>query len=167
MKSILYVGATLMIGASIYGFVDYKQTRNKKEFKEMYQEEKAITPVEIINDKKTASLEQNVTGEKQPISDNKTVITKKQANSKVETFSAIKPIAAEEKIVRAETKVIEKTTVTSQVSNDSGVEKKIKKKRKFSTKLFSRGALDERYINPKEKVELIKEDLKKPESKEQ
>ena len=167
MKSILYVGATLMIGASIYGFVDYKQTRNKKEFKEMYQEEKAITPVEIINDKKTASLEQNVSGEKQPITENKKVITKKQANSKEETFSAIKPIAAEEKIVPAETKVIEKTSVTIQPSNDSGVEKKIKKKRKLSTKLFSRGALDERYVNPKEKVELIKEDLKKPESKEQ
>lgn len=167
MKSILYVGATLMIGASIYGFVDYKQTRNKKEFKEMYQEEKAITPVEIINDKKTASLEQNVTGEKQPISDNKTVITKKPANSKEETFSTIKPIAAEEKMVPAETKVIEKTSVAIQPSNDSGVEKKIKKKRKLSTKLFSRGALDERYVNPKEKVELIKEDLKKPESKEQ
>ncbi len=131
MKSILYVGATLMIGASIYGFVDYKQTRNKKEFKEMYQEEKAITPVEIINDKKTASLEQNVTGEKQPISENKKVITKTQANSKEETFSAIKPIAAEEKIVPAESKVIEKTSVAIQPSNDSGVEKKKKKKRKL------------------------------------
>ena len=167
MKSILYVGATLMIGASIYGFVDYKQTRNKKEFKEMYQEEKAITPVEIINDKKTASLEQNVSGEKQPITENKKVITKKQANSNEETFSAIKPIAEEEKMAPAKTKVIEKITVTTQASNDSGVEKKIKKKRKLSTKLFSRGALDERYVNPKEKVELIKEDLKKPEIKEQ
>jgi hypothetical protein len=38
MKSILYVGATLMIGASIYGFVDYKQTSQKKEFKEQYLE---------------------------------------------------------------------------------------------------------------------------------
>ena len=40
MKSMLYVGATLMIGASIYGFVDYKQTHNKKEFKEMYSEKR-------------------------------------------------------------------------------------------------------------------------------
>ena len=45
MKSILYVGATLMIGASIYGFVDYKQTKGKKEFKSMYTEKKAIAPV--------------------------------------------------------------------------------------------------------------------------
>ena len=32
MKSILYVGATLMIGASIYGFVDYKKTSRNNEF---------------------------------------------------------------------------------------------------------------------------------------
>ena len=38
MKSILYVGATLMIGASIYGFVEYKQTSQKKEFTSMYAE---------------------------------------------------------------------------------------------------------------------------------
>ena len=134
MKSILYVGATLIIGAGIYGFVDYKQTHNKKEFKEMYENEKGIKPVEIINDKKTSSFEKNVPGQKQPVSD--------------------------KKMVPAETRMIEKTRITSQVSNNSGVGKKIKKKRKFSTKLFSRGALDERYVNPKEKAELIKEDLK-------
>ena len=161
MKSILYVGATLMIGASIYGFVDYKQNRNKKEFKEMYGEEKAIVPVEIINDKHTASLEQNDNAEKQAVSNKKLAITKNPAISKEETFNAIKPNADDEKVAPAETKV------TSQVSNNNGVEKKIKKKRKFSTKLFSRGALDERYVNPKEKVEIIKEDPKKTESKEQ
>ncbi len=47
MKSILYVGATLMIGASIYGFVDYKQTSQKKEFTNMYVEEKAKEPVVV------------------------------------------------------------------------------------------------------------------------
>lgn len=51
MKSILYVGATLMIGASIYGFVDYKQTQNKKEFKAMYVDKKT-EPVASITDKK-------------------------------------------------------------------------------------------------------------------
>ena len=54
MKSILYVGATLMIGASIYGFVDYKQTQGKKEFKEMYAEEKepVIMDEEKVTDQK-------------------------------------------------------------------------------------------------------------------
>ena len=40
MKSILYVGATLMIGASIYGFIDYKKTNHRKEFKGMYETSK-------------------------------------------------------------------------------------------------------------------------------
>ena len=44
MKSMLYVGATLMIGASIYGFVDYKQTRQKEEFTKMYESEKSKAP---------------------------------------------------------------------------------------------------------------------------
>ena len=52
MKSILYAGATLMIGASIYGFVDYKQTSSKKEFSNIYAEEKLKEP-ELINEKKS------------------------------------------------------------------------------------------------------------------
>ena len=167
MKSILYVGATLMIGASIYGFVDYKQNMNKKEFKEMYGEEKAIKPIELINDKTTEPVEKKEAGEKQLVGDTKKGISKKQEVSKAEEFKSIKPIASDEKIVPAETRLIEKTSITNQVSNNNGIEKKKKKKRKFNTKLFSRGALDERYVNPKEKVELIKEDLKKPEIKEQ
>lgn len=42
MKSILYVGATLMIGASIYGFADYKKTSRKSEFRKMYDEKEVV-----------------------------------------------------------------------------------------------------------------------------
>ncbi len=45
MKSILYVGATLMIGASIYGFVDYKRTSHRKEFSKMYTDKEVKTPL--------------------------------------------------------------------------------------------------------------------------
>ena len=44
MKSILYVGATLMIGASIYGFVDYKKTSQQKEFTGMYESNEINSP---------------------------------------------------------------------------------------------------------------------------
>jgi hypothetical protein len=37
MKSILYVSAGLMISASVYGFVDYSQTKNNLEFSKMYE----------------------------------------------------------------------------------------------------------------------------------
>ena len=56
MKSILYVGATLMIGASIYGFVDYKKTSQKKEFSTMYGEEKKKEVVVIADNKTTEPI---------------------------------------------------------------------------------------------------------------
>jgi len=42
MKSILYIGVTLMVGASVYGFVDYKKTNHIKEFQNLYSEKEAI-----------------------------------------------------------------------------------------------------------------------------
>jgi hypothetical protein len=55
MKSILYVAATLMIGASIYGFVDYKKTNQHKEFKAMYDEPEVKEAV-ASEEKKTAEV---------------------------------------------------------------------------------------------------------------
>jgi len=56
MKSILYVGATLMIGASIYGFVDYKKNNHKKEFTRMYEREKN-EPATLAPEKEATSKE--------------------------------------------------------------------------------------------------------------
>ena len=56
MKLILYVGATLMIGASIYGFVDYKRNNNKKEFTRMYEREKN-EPATLVPAEETSSKE--------------------------------------------------------------------------------------------------------------
>jgi hypothetical protein len=55
MKSILYVAATLMIGASIYGFVDYSKTSRHKEFKTMYDEPEVQTPV-VPEEKKSSDV---------------------------------------------------------------------------------------------------------------
>lgn len=35
----MYIGAALMIGAGIYGFVDYKKKNQNKEFQSLYTEE--------------------------------------------------------------------------------------------------------------------------------
>lgn len=48
MKMILYVGATLMIGASIYGFVDYKKTNNKPAFQKMYNEKEEPLTDDVV-----------------------------------------------------------------------------------------------------------------------
>jgi len=162
MKSILYVGATLMIGASIYGFVDYKQTQNKKEFKEMFVEEKGKVPAVVSDNKLTKQVakEETASPERQSKNringKNKKVVIEKQAVGNDETIISIKPIAEDERIASKETKEIEKSAVDLKPSNESGVEKKVKKKRKLSTKLFSRGALDERYTEPKEEVKKVK-----------
>ena len=74
MKTILYVGATLMIGASIYGFVDYKKTSRSKEFKKMY-DSKEITESVITNDKtkevvikpEIKNNEKNIIARKEPV----------------------------------------------------------------------------------------------------
>lgn len=167
MKSILYVGATLMIGASIYGFVDYKQTQGKKEFKEMYAEEKA--PV-VIDEKKVTGPELVVKEEPatiQNVDKNKKIVAKKQAVSKKDedVITSIKPIGDDEAVATSAIKEIEKTNVEVKASKESGTEKKVVKKRKLSTKLFSRGALDERYTEPKVKKETLKEEVKKTENK--
>lgn len=67
MKSILYLGAVLMTGACIYGFVDYKKASNSKEFKSLYhsraatskaalspQEESEIKTIQKVNEKSVA-----------------------------------------------------------------------------------------------------------------
>lgn len=117
MKSILYVGVTLMIGASIYGFVDYNKTRNKKEFKNMYAEKAVTNPV---------------VEEKLPVI----------STPKIEVTVGAKKTAGDKVIVSNTT--ADKTPVAKV---------KKQKKRKFNTRLFSRGALDERYIK-EEKIKL-------------
>ncbi len=160
MKSILYVGATLMIGASIYGFVDYKQTSQKKEFTNMYVEEKTKEPVVVASEEKKEPVVSN-----EVTATTKNRVTKKNTIKEEEVISPIKPIAEDEVIAVAERKEIGETSVNIKVAKDNNIEKKISKKRNFSTKLFSRGALDERYIETK-KAEKIKTDAKKTEDRE-
>ncbi len=92
-------------------------------------------------------------------------MTKKNAVKEEEVITPIKPIAEDEEIAVTERKEIEETSVDIKVAKDNNIEKKISKKRKFSTKLFSRGALDERYVEPK-KAEKVKTDTKKTEERE-
>jgi hypothetical protein len=115
MKSILYVGATLMIGASIYGFVDYKKTSQQKEFSGMYESTEVTTPV-IKEEKKIPVTDVKKNGEK--IEPAKTVIVEK---------------------------IIPDNMVINTGSVTGSKEKKSKsvKKRKLSYKQFSRAPLRE------------------------
>ncbi len=51
MKPLLYIGAALMIGAGIYGFVDYKKKTQSKEFQTLYREEQKKEVQEPVTEK--------------------------------------------------------------------------------------------------------------------
>jgi hypothetical protein len=79
MKSMLYVGAALMIGASIYGFVDYRETSRKKEFKKMYEHKDVNKPV-VIEEKKSIVVEKKEDVKKETVETKKasTITAKKE-----------------------------------------------------------------------------------------
>ena len=92
MKSILYVGATLMIGAGIYGFVDFKKTNRNKEFTKMYDSKKVTeltaTPLKInsaenaVVTKEIFAEEKIATVKDQTIKEEKTLQKKKPGTVK-------------------------------------------------------------------------------------
>jgi hypothetical protein len=120
-----------MIGASIYGFVDYKKTSRNKAFTEMYEEKTVKEPVVITAD----------------------VIPEPVVNKEISISKKTEP---------------EKVVVNNDPARKTAVKKvKKTKKRKFDTRLFSRGALDERYIDKPAKTEEPKKEVKITEIKEQ
>lgn len=158
MKTMLYVGATLMIGASIYGFVDYKQTHNKKEFKEMYSEEKKTTPVVIEKKEPEKAI---VPVEKTAVVQVKKVSVRKKEEVKDEIITPIEPIKEEDKLVTGDNTISNDKPLTIEPSKESSI---VKKKRKIRREIFSRAPLrDEEEIVP----EPVKKETKKTESKEQ
>jgi len=143
MKSILYVGASLMIGASIYGFVDYKQTHNKKGFTEMYQEGKhesapAVEPVAVTEEKKVAEPAiPVVTKNKKPVF-KKTVLK--------EEIPVVKQISEDEEIDNKGTKSIGESKVDVKTSPVATIKKT--KKKKINHRIFSRAPLREEIEEP-------------------
>ncbi|MBL0336381.1 MAG: hypothetical protein IPP73_14015 [Chitinophagaceae bacterium] len=85
MKSILYIGATIMIGASIYGFVDYQKTSRNREFKKMYTEPVAKEPV--VSDNKTVTTEISTNETEKKVVNTNTGEEKKTAVAKVKKIS--------------------------------------------------------------------------------
>src|SRR5688500_16975068 len=133
MKSMLYVGATLMIGASIYGFVDYKQTSQNKEFTNMY-EQKSKAPVVNEETEITPTVKKEVVA---TVKKTRTVINKAKKIKPVEEeiIPAIAPIEDEEILMDKETVTIEESKVDIKTSEVAPV-KKVKKK-KLNHKIFS------------------------------
>ena len=122
MKPILYAGAVLMVGASIYGFADYKKTSHEKQFTTMYNE---------VKENKTISEKEPVVVKKEISEVNKNQTVKEKISSK------------QLKQVDKEQAITEKPATTS-TSEKTVIPVKIKKSRKkISTKFFSRAPIRE------------------------
>ena len=155
MKTILYIGATLMIGASIYGFVDYKKTSLNKEFTKMYDSKKVTAPV-VTTDKikKVVIKPETKTTEKMSVIKKQPVKKVEVIEEKTVTKMPMKPM---------ETINAEKAANDPTLKENSAVttDKPAKIQKRVSTKLFSRAALDEKYISKELKIEPSKESPKK------
>lgn len=94
MRSILYIGAILMISAGIYGFVDYRKTSQKREFSSMYQSTGIETPGKEVLPVTAATAEEEKS------------VLKETGASKIKTKEATdKPVArAVKKIKRSKNK---------------------------------------------------------------
>lgn len=160
MKSILYVGATLMLGASIYGVVDYRNSSQKQEFTGMY-EAREEQPDLVVEKKK------------HPDKPEVEVATTKTERKKVSRKKEFVPAENQAKELVLPVEPIE-LTLDAKIKNDELKEnsyvKKIKsaKPKKINHKLFSRGSLEERYVEKTLKMEPgKKEETKKTEVKEE
>ena|SRR5688572_15916952 len=156
MKSILYVGATLMLGASIYGVVDYRNNSQKQEFTGMY-EAKEEKPELVVEEKKYPEKPEAV------------VVTTKTERKKASRKKEFVPAENNTKEFVLPVEPLE-VTVDAEIKSDELKEnssvKKIKstKSKKINHKLFSRGSLEERYVEKTLKLEpKKKEETKKSE----
>lgn len=150
----LYVGAALMIGASIYGFVDYRQTHNKKEFKEMYAEKKSTVPATPVT---TKSDELLLTEKKEPLSE-KPASVKKKTVIKKSGRKSVQPIPEEDKMTAANNILVSEAIALPEPPKESNAAKTVKKK-KIRKEFFSRGRMpDEELIEP------VKKESKKTEN---
>jgi hypothetical protein len=89
MKSIFFIGALLMCGAGIYGFVDYQKSKNKQSFKSDFEKNRVDTK------EKTAPVqEEKITEVKNetvvPVIKNTTALKEAKKEKKSETKDVIK-----------------------------------------------------------------------------
>jgi hypothetical protein len=127
MKSILYAGATLMIGAAIYGFVDYKKTSHSKEFTKMYDAKETTEPAVATHKTKDMVVQKETT-----------------VNEKI-TVTKDQPV----KKIIPETKT---TTISSPDESSRSIKYNTARRKKLSYRLFSRAPLEEKYIDKELKV---------------
>ena len=104
-----------MVAASIYGFVDYKQTSQEKEFKGMYTEKKDVIPAVVTDVETTEPVVKN-----EATKQTKNNVTKKKiVTTEEDDLPAIKPIPANQKLT-SEDKDISLTNEVTVIPGPTG-----------------------------------------------
>ncbi|HYC39914.1 MAG TPA: hypothetical protein VEB63_05440 [Chitinophagaceae bacterium] len=132
MKSILFAGGALMVAATVYGVMDLRNTSRKKEFTGMYSTETPAVPAE-------ENVVPQITEEKKPEPKSRKVVvrTEKPAPAKTDVrkyVSRVEPIVTPTPAVKTDELKEPKTVKTT------------KKPKRVNHKLFSRGSMEERYV---------------------
>ncbi len=151
MKIYLIAGGLLLTAASVYGVADYVQTKNQKEFKELYKEAPVTTTKEITltdikeEDFSRGKLETFTPPEKEVVLTTKSAKTdikkkkmKKSVYSSASVKEEIKPVAIE---VSTESSIQPEATIVTKAPTE-----KKTMKRKITLKKFSRAAPREEVI---------------------
>jgi hypothetical protein len=168
MKPILYVGAVLMVGASVYGFVDYKKASQKNEFSEMYESTEKSN--EVLPAKETSITKEPVTEMKTEASKKISVLPVKKTLEEETLTEELNESVFFEEILPVEKIESEKALVKEpELKGDTEIKNvsSSKKKKKLNHKLFSRAPLEEKYLEKDIKIEDLKLEPLKVEKKKQ
>jgi len=125
-----------MIGASIYGFVDYKKSSHKIEFNNMYSEEKLKSSVVPDN---IQSTEADFKTEAENIKIN--AVSKQQVVNKQNVSVAVNPITDDNNLKANDTGEMKNTYVSGTPSKQKNLFRKTKKNKIINVRLFSRAPL--------------------------
>lgn len=162
MKAILYAGAVLMTAAGIYGFVDYK--KSSRSLSTLY-ESKEVVPSpsdEAVEIQKKEVVEKFV----EPTKELETVTQKTYPSKSAKEVKDEIKFKEPDKTVVVPELVKKDWSLENETIHENNNGKKISadKKRKVNYKMYSRGALDERFIEKeKSKLETGKKIIKKEE----
>jgi len=145
MKTILYAGMALMIGAGIYGFADYNKTSRDKKFSGMYDDNKTKTVTLPV------TITAGETGKTEAVVKPEARKEKKRLAASVKTTAplpAVKPVTAAEKNSSVND-IHSGQSMTDELvpAGDQAVSEKVKtiKRKKVKTRLFSRAPIREDY----------------------
>jgi hypothetical protein len=141
MKLYLLAGGLLITAASVYGITDYMNTKNKKEFKNLYKE----TPVTLKEDIKLQDVKEEdfsrgkLETAAPPKEEPKPAVATKQKKSKIKSKKPEIEVIPMHEEIKAPANIPEMTIT-------SAPKERGKLKKKVNMKMFSRGAIREDFV---------------------